>query len=95
MCMIDMIFDYLDIQDLQIMTCVSKLFCFAATLERNYDKFNSAKEIELLQKEQEKKRKKDEIDHMVAECLKGMHKYQQPVLQEPTLQIIKTHSNAE
>ena len=37
--MVDKIFDYLDIEDLEIMTWVSRLFWFAATLERVYEKF--------------------------------------------------------
>lgn len=37
--MIDKIFDYLEIKELVKMTRVSQLFCFAATLERNFDKF--------------------------------------------------------
>jgi len=79
--MLDTIFDYLDIDDLQKMTWVSKLFWFTATLERNYEKFEQAVEAPIkITKEDE------EIDKMVTEWLNGLAKQRAQTLPNSSMQ---------
>lgn len=37
--LLDLIFDFLSFEDLEKMAVVCKLFCYAATLDRLYDKY--------------------------------------------------------
>lgn len=66
LCMLDKIFDFMDIDELERMAKVSRLFCFAATLERHYEKFKPVIETTHVKIEDAA------IHAMVANCLKGM-----------------------
>lgn len=86
--MLDTIFEYLDIDDLQRMTWVSKLFCFTATLERNYDKFDKTIEPPTLPS-----KKDEEIDKMVTDCLNGLAKQRYHNLSDSAMQILNNNTN--
>ena len=68
LCLLDRIFDFFDIEELGRMTGVWRLFCFAATLERNYTKFGPT--IERAQVKYED----SEIHQMVSNCIQSIKK---------------------
>mmetsp|Transcript_20483 Transcript_20483/g.22842 ORF Transcript_20483/g.22842 Transcript_20483/m.22842 type:complete len:145 (+) Transcript_20483:73-507(+) len=85
LCMLDKVFDYFDLEELERMTKVCRLFCFAATLERNYEKFKPQAETT------QSKYEDAEIHAMVANCIKNMQKSKAIFSTEST--IVHTNSN--